>query len=319
MAHTPGPWQAVLCDADTSEKWYDIWSGGYGSVAHLSETARTDEGLRFLHGDAHLLAAAPALIEALKDCEIQLANYHRQSIGNDAVAECACAGAKAILKARTAIALAKGKKQEEYSVPTITTITDEPERGCGFRKAGGIYLCSSGMGYPCGKLPLPLDICPTCGSGIHFARSWTWINPQPLFAHVPCQIDNYCGICPAANPPARAGLLWVGERTYKTPDAFTAEAMKLGVSRRIKAVPRDFKLGEAWVFVAHIKACGGNPGIFHAFKPQRIEYAIDGTESEEDLTALEKRGLTLIKLERTQPVTRSWFDDEDFAEVAHAD
>lgn len=63
---TPGPWQAVLCDAETSEKWYDIWSGEFGSVAHLSETARTDEGLRFLHGDARLIAAAPALLEACK-------------------------------------------------------------------------------------------------------------------------------------------------------------------------------------------------------------------------------------------------------------
>ena len=66
-------------------------------------------------------------------------------------------------------------------MPTITTITDEPERGCGLRRPGGIYLCSDGMGLPCGKLPLPLDICPTCSGGIHFARGWTWISPQPLF------------------------------------------------------------------------------------------------------------------------------------------
>ena len=73
MDNTPGPWQAVLCDADTSEKWYDIWSGSYGSIAHLSETARTDEGLQFLHGDARLIAAAPALLEA---CKAALATFH---------------------------------------------------------------------------------------------------------------------------------------------------------------------------------------------------------------------------------------------------
>ena len=66
MEHTPEPWQAVLCDADTSEKWYDIWSGEFGSVAHISETARTDEGMRFFHGDAHLIEAAPALLKACK-------------------------------------------------------------------------------------------------------------------------------------------------------------------------------------------------------------------------------------------------------------
>lgn len=64
MKHTPGPLEVVLEDADAGEKWYDIWSPIYGSVAHLSEGARSDEGRQFLKGDAFLFAAAPDLLEA---------------------------------------------------------------------------------------------------------------------------------------------------------------------------------------------------------------------------------------------------------------
>jgi hypothetical protein len=47
------------------------------------------------------------------------------------------------------------------------------KRGCGWRKPGGLYLCADGVGGVCGKLPIPLDICPTCHGGIKFCRSWT--------------------------------------------------------------------------------------------------------------------------------------------------
>lgn len=32
----------------------------------------------------------------------------------------------------------------------------EARRGCGYRKAGGLYLVASGMGSPCHRLPIPL-------------------------------------------------------------------------------------------------------------------------------------------------------------------
>ena len=38
----------------------------------------------------------------------------------------------------------------------------EGKRGCGFRKPGGLYMVSA-VSAPCGKLPTPLDICPTWG------------------------------------------------------------------------------------------------------------------------------------------------------------
>ena len=55
-------------------------------------------------------------------------------------------------------------------------------------------------------------------------------------------------------PMGRVGLIWVGEKFYPTPQDFCAEAEKMGISRRIPAVPNDFVLGETWVWLAHRKA-----------------------------------------------------------------
>jgi len=72
----------------------------------------------------------------------------------------------------------------------------------------------------------------------------------------------------------RAGLLWIGERFYRTPADFDREAKVLGISRRIAAVPRGFKLGD-WILLAHRKVMptenGLLPGIFRVWQPQRIE------------------------------------------------
>ncbi len=85
------------------------------------------------------------------------------------------------------------------------------------------------------------------------------------------------------------GLIWVGEMFYKTPRAFLKEAAEQGISRRIRSIPRDFKLGETCVWLAHRKAVEGvdmTPGVFYAFLPQRIEYIVKGDETEEKLRAL---------------------------------
>ena len=201
----------------------------------------------------------------------------------------------------------------------MKVITDEPERLCGYRKPG-LYMISDGIGTPCGKLPLPLEKCPTGSGGIKFARGWTWIGPQELFTTSECGRIADCVACPAAYPPTRAGLLWVGKAAYNTPSAFTREALELGVSRRIPAVPRGFEVGETWVFVAHVEAVRNGqeeakPGIFHAFMPSRIEYVTTGSETEEELNALEKRGLSLVKLVRTEPVTFIDDQENDYAEA----
>jgi hypothetical protein len=190
----------------------------------------------------------------------------------------------------------------------------EKERGCGFRVPGGIYLRTDGIGRICGALPIELTVCPTCHHGIKPARGWTWINIAEMVADRGCRLENIlgqgCGDCPIADAKIQmAGLLWVGEKFYRTPGKFAQEASEMGISRRITMVPKNFKLGETWVALAHRKAIPivpespeqeFKPGIFHIFMPQRIEYVVKDDDSDEKLEKLEKRGFTLVKVEKEQ-------------------
>ncbi len=139
----------------------------------------------------------------------------------------------------------------------ITHIHNEAKRGCGYRKQGGMYMMAGAASIPCGKLPFALTICPCCGGGIKPARSWTWFSPKSLLGEGPCEriamTAQDCVHCISANPPDRAGLLWIGEKFYKSPADFLAEGASMGLSRRISALPKDFKVGETWVYFAHRK------------------------------------------------------------------
>src|SRR5262245_23630989 len=120
----------------------------------------------------------------------------------------------------------------------------EGKRGCGFRKVGGLYMMGGKLGMPCCKLPRVLDVCPTCAGGIKQSRGWQWIDPRPWLRGLCVQARTIP--CPAAVPDGlgeRAGLLWIGTRFYSSPEIFAVEADKLGISRRIKAIPRGFELG----------------------------------------------------------------------------
>lgn len=206
------------------------------------------------------------------------------------------------------------------------------KRGCGWRQPGGTYLISQGVARACGLLPVPLGKCPTCSGGIKPSRGWTWIDFEALITHagIDCKSEaEHCFGCPfkGAQFGDQQGLLWIGGSFYKTPEEWTAEAIKQGVSRRISQVPLDFKIGETWCLVAHreaitticpkgsqhmtesleqIKACEickgtgvlKTPAIFHAFKPTAIEYVVKGDETQEQLERLVKRGITPVKIER---------------------
>lgn len=183
-------------------------------------------------------------------------------------------------------------------------------------------MVTDGIGRICGALPIELTVCPTCHHGIKPARGWTWINIAELAAVRGCSYlleeGKGCGDCPIADAKIQmAGLLWVGEKFYKTPRDFAAEGAAMGISRRITMVPKGFKLGETWVALAHRKCIPvipgwkdpqmakdnppeENAGIFHIFKPSRLEYVVKDDDSEEKLEKLEKRGFTLIKVEREQ-------------------
>jgi hypothetical protein len=191
----------------------------------------------------------------------------------------------------------------------------EARRGCGYRKVNGLYLVSGGQGMPCCKLVIKLTICPTCGGGIKQTRGWTWIDPRP-WLQSECTGREKVLSCPAADPSKlgkRVGLLWVGHRFYPTADHFKHEAMTLGISRRIAAVPRGFEIGN-WIFLAHPKAIENGPGIFYLFRPERIEKIV--TESmakdEEAMADLRKRGITpVIVPDDDRDHQGSIWEDED--------
>lgn len=211
-------------------------------------------------------------------------------------------------------------------------VSVEGPRGCGFRKGGGIYLVSGGLSEPCPKLPIELHRCPTCNGGIKQARGFTWILPDPLLDPGPHGGHHHDLVCPLGEAMRhnhwshgeRAGLIWIGTAFYSTPEAFMAEARAMGVSRRISQVPRDFKIGETWIALAHPKAIPGEcdhgapatsscpncpdglsagewrGGVVTFFRPSAIEYIVKGTETDEELEALEARGFSLVKVIRVE-------------------
>ena len=214
-------------------------------------------------------------------------------------------------------------------------ISTESERGCGFRKPDktgvGIYLTAPGMGYPCARLPLPLHACPTCSGGIKPSRSWTWIEPRKLFADAPAcklepprgggrgpQLHVECRVCFAghAMPDGRHGLLWIGEGFYKQPHDFLAEAQRMGVSRKVSAIPKGFKLGETIVYLAHrlaittppeermLGAPEATPGVFAIFKPAGVDLVIDDEhnvpERAEKLAEQVGEGARIVKVVRNE-------------------
>lgn len=241
----------------------------------------------------------------------------------------------------------------------------EAKRGCGYRKVGGLYIVSGALSEPCHRLPVPLHVCPTCHAGIKPTRGWTWVGREllgadcivgihtledfraPMRRHIAAAL--HCPDCVICTPSkldiqdaagktslGRFGLLWIGEKFYATPEAFMDEARRMGVSRRIPAVPKDFEVGKTWVLMAHRKAIevgnaaavadGGEhywtPGIVTAFRPLRIEQIIRQSEATpERLAELEKRGITAVPVPDGDPdhdperAAEMDLDDEDGKEA----
>jgi hypothetical protein len=205
----------------------------------------------------------------------------------------------------------------------------EAKRGCGYRKIGGTYLVSDRGGVICDRLPIPLDVCPTCGHGIHASRGWTWVDVAALVGgvHQACEDDFPCPLCMATSDMGRAGLIWIGGKFYATPGEFNREAALLGISRRIAAIPRNFKIGETWVLLAHAKTIQTleesdgddllkqrevwKPGIFKVWRPQRIEKILPESERGSETSAdLIRRGITPVFVPD---------DDPDHAPAKRAD
>lgn len=231
-------------------------------------------------------------------------------------------------------------------------VSSEGARGCGYRQPGGLYLCSDGVGLGCELLPVPMEVCPCCGGGIKPARGWTWVSPDGLLPHhtEPVAIEGkqvgtstHAGGkphrgCPLNKPGLlgeRAGLIWIGEVYYPTPESWVAEGKAMGFSRRISAVPQGYVAGETWVLVGHRKAIQEGlvctkpdeykgtkarnfeeaeaiaepwpvpsaewadayvPAIFHLWLPERLEYVVKGDETEDELQALAERGIEPVQV-----------------------
>lgn len=182
----------------------------------------------------------------------------------------------------------------------------EKQRGCGYRKPGGLYLVGGASSAPCCKLPFVLKTCPCCGGGVKQSRGFTWINTSLFFPPNCITATN----CPLSRIDEQIGLLWVGNQYY-TPQSFTREAAQLGISKRIAQLPRGVKPG-TWLALAHPAAVVqykedatgiGNPyekkaGVFMVFQVRAIEYVITGKETNEQLERMEKKGIRLVNVVR---------------------
>jgi len=195
--------------------------------------------------------------------------------------------------------------------PAIIVRTDH-ERGCGFRKKGGIYLVCDAPARHCGKMPIPLGICPCCGQGIKPSRAPLWIEqPERLWESIPCECSpDVCRNCPMsrAYETGAALLIWVGSKFYPTTEEFNRESRLMGISRRIAHIPKNFQVGETWVLLAHRNAIDAapvmsahpdwKPGIFAMFQPTRLEIVVRGDEPDDVIEDYIKRGLTPVMIQR---------------------
>lgn len=187
----------------------------------------------------------------------------------------------------------------------------EGMRGCGFRKVGGLYLVGGGVKVACDRLPYELHVCPVCFEGVKFSRGFQWIDWYKYAGeHDDCADSPMCNVCHPAmytsltkKDKKTYGLLWVGEGFYDTPQDFVSEALAMGVSKRIAAVPKGLKLGETIVLLAHRKAIVAQspdgpvytPGVFYSFVPIRIEQLIWKSEAvPEAIEDMTKRGITPV-------------------------
>lgn len=200
-------------------------------------------------------------------------------------------------------------------------ISYETARACGMRRPG-FYLVGPAKFSACGRLPVPLHACPVCGCHVRQTRGWTWIHDvQALFSRQPCESEGkqyipildadgsvkYISECEAGCPARvvkRAGLIWIGAQYYKTESDFIAEAKISGVSRRLSVIPRDLKLSEAWVLLAHPNAelADGErfPAVFAIWKPKAIEYVKGPDDSDDKLDKIEKRGIVIVDVRPAQ-------------------
>lgn len=149
----------------------------------------------------------------------------------------------------------------------------------------------------------------------------TEVDPYSLFqGNHPLCGDHILAACPMCFPKHEpAYVMMVGEKYYPTPEDFTKEAARQGISKRIPFIPKNLVLGDTWIFLAHNQAVTAwedqtvavkedkqlrlidapvmvkRLGIFGAFRPQRIETLVrKSNATQEYVEQLGKRGITPV-------------------------
>ncbi|HMN10710.1 MAG TPA: hypothetical protein PKD55_00125 [Bellilinea sp.] len=207
-------------------------------------------------------------------------------------------------------------------------ISVDVERGCGWRdERGALYLVADCCDVVCGKLPIPLaEVCECCGQLkytvkvdgklIKQSRSHrNLMDPAQLINQRQCVVPNngFHNVCPFRTWPENepAMLEWIGRQHYLTPYYFMKESDRFGVSRRVRGLPDWFEVGKHWVFLAHLDTIllpdnrAHNeahpdeeplpeflPGIFHAFRPKRVEVIVDDETTAEEMQEYLDKGYT---------------------------
>jgi len=202
-------------------------------------------------------------------------------------------------------------KVGEYELEWLEGL--EPRRGCGYRYVGKLYLVGAGIPITCHRLPIELpEACPTCGWELKQHRGIQKIDFERIFGKCEELDKDYeCHPhCPVCNPPKKGYLMWVGTKYYQRTIDFIEEADRLGVSKAIASIPKDFEVGKDWVYLAHPKAVWKSrknkdtltgkeeysvAGIFYVFRPIRVEVLVKESDAtEEKIKKLVERGITPI-------------------------
>lgn len=123
----------------------------------------------------------------------------------------------------------------------------EPRRGCGFRKAGGLYIVGDVVAREVDYLPFCIPFNQT--------RSLQWVTTDLLLATCRDRGESIF----RAHP--RLALCFVGAKHYSVA-SFVEEAAKQGVSRRVASIPKDLKPGDP-IALAHPACIPTVPFIPH--------------------------------------------------------
>ena len=203
----------------------------------------------------------------------------------------------------------------------------ETERGCGWRQIGGVYLCcDAGLQVECDALPIRLKPCVECGFQVRPVRGIQAVHIGFLLSKVRGHDCREGFQCPVCKPDLELGdevfLNFVGSAAY-SPESFLAEAKAQGVSRRIApgSLPREFKIGKSWIYLAHRKVPFRGqlpdgvmreepglqpepeywPAIFYAFKPTRMEVVLGDDAPADVIQRWEDQGYFVVLVDHKDP------------------